>query len=194
MARTPEEFRTKARTYFERAEGASGDDQLVALLCSLGLQFLLRAPLAHVNPLLLADPVADDGYSILHAAGFPGTREPLTVKTRAVVSRLVSGGRRIRICAARRSDFLVGLRNRELHTSMSVYDGVVDHTWLPKFLRAVTTLAGYFEEEPSDYLSKPFLEHASNLVDVEDKENQARNIEGAALLEGHRGGAAPEVW
>jgi len=162
------EFRTKARTYFERAEGSTGDDQLIALLCSLGLEFLLRAPLAAVNPLLLADPVADDGYSILHAAGYPGTKEPITVKTKAVVSRLVAiveGFDTIQ----QDVQFLIGLRNREIHTSASVYDTVADHVWLPKFLRTITILARYFHEESSDYLTKDFLEHAKNLVDVEDK-------------------------
>jgi hypothetical protein len=162
------EFRTKARAYFQRAEAATGDDQLIALLCSLGLEFLLRAPLAAANPLLLADPAADDGYSALHAAGFPGTREPLTVKTKAVVSRLgvvVEGFEAVQ----KDVQFLVGLRNRELHTSASIFDDIGTDVWLPKFLRAITVLARHFNEEPADYLSKPFLEHASNLVDVEDQ-------------------------
>lgn len=162
------EFRTKARTYFERAEASTGDDQLVALLCSLGLEFLLRAPLAAANPLLLADPVADDGYSMLHAAGFPGTKEPLTVKTKAVVSRLVAivdGFDAIKTDV----QFLIGLRNRELHTSASIYDAVADYVWLPKFLRAITVLANHFNEGADDYLSESFNEHAGNLVDVEDQ-------------------------
>jgi hypothetical protein len=129
---------------------------------------LLRAPLAAVSPLLLADPVADDGYSLLHAAGFPRTKEPLTVKTKAVVGRLVAIVERFEPIQ-KDVQLLIGLRNRKLHTSAPIYDEIPDHVWLPKFLRAVTVLARHFGEDPSDYVSEPFLEHASNLVDAEDQ-------------------------
>jgi hypothetical protein len=36
----------------------------------LGLEFLLRAPLAKVNPTLLADPSRNDN-AVMYAAGFP---------------------------------------------------------------------------------------------------------------------------
>jgi hypothetical protein len=59
----------KARIYFERAEAVDeADDDAFAVWLLLGLEFLLRAPLAKVNPVLLADP---NGDAILHAAGFP---------------------------------------------------------------------------------------------------------------------------
>ena len=57
----------KAITYFERAQNHSsstGDEFLIWNL--LGLEFLLRAPLAKIHPSLLAAP---EGDALLHATG-----------------------------------------------------------------------------------------------------------------------------
>jgi hypothetical protein len=63
-----EEFLSKAKLYFVRGrDHPQVEDDVLALWLLLGLEFLLRAPLARVNPTLLADP---NGESVMHAAGF----------------------------------------------------------------------------------------------------------------------------
>jgi hypothetical protein len=163
------DLRTKARLYFEQAENLTDNDEYTLLWCALGIEFLLRAPLAAINPLLLADPVSGDGYSVLHAAGFAGTRDPVSIKTKTVIDRLLHTVDNFDTSIEQDVKFLVAIRNRELHTSWLGINDVSDSIWLPKFLRVVRVIAAYFNEEPDDYLSEEFLAHAERLTDAEDK-------------------------
>ncbi|MDX3190493.1 hypothetical protein PV458_18960 [Streptomyces sp. MN03-5084-2B] len=164
-------FRRKAVLYFQRAEDSSDDDTVTALWCGMGLEFLLRAPLAQVNPVLLADPVVGDGYSALHAAGLKPSdnREPVSIKTKTVIERLVTVLPEFGPEDKKDAQFLIGLRNQELHTSELAYAGLPDFAWLPKFLRLIRKLSEFFGESPEDYLSTQFLAHAERLVDAEDR-------------------------
>jgi hypothetical protein len=164
-----EEFRTKARRYFLQAEELTANDEHTLLWCALGLEFLLRAPLADVNPVLLADPQNGDGYSMLHAAGYPGEREPISVKTKTVIERLQALVESFDSSIKQDVEFIVALRNRELHTSISAFANVRDDIWLPKFLRVLRVLATHFHEDVDEYLSEEFLAHAEKLTDAEDK-------------------------
>jgi hypothetical protein len=131
----------KARVYFERAEAvAKADDDAFAIWLLLGLEFLLRAPLANVHPVLLADP---NGDAILHAAGFPGgpdAKEPKSIQLTTVISRL----RRIieNFTSDRENDatLLTALRNRELHSSEAPFASIEVALWLPRFTRVAEVI------------------------------------------------------
>lgn len=53
----------------ERALNAPRDDDLFPFWSSLALEFLARATLAHVSPVLLAEVSEPDGRNLLHALG-----------------------------------------------------------------------------------------------------------------------------
>jgi hypothetical protein len=160
----------KARVYFERAEEvAEADDDAFAVWLLLGLEFLLRAPLAKVNPVLLADP---SGEAILHAAGFPGDpdgKDPKSIQVTTVISRL----RRIvdGFTADRENDatILTGLRNRELHTSEAALASVEVSRWLPRFTRVAEVICAHLGLDPTSVVGKEVMQHGRALVDAQDK-------------------------
>lgn len=160
----------KARVYFERAECvAKADDDAFAVWLLLGLEFLLRAPLAKVNPMLLADP---NGDALLHAAGFPGgpdAKEPKSIQIATVISRL----RRIieAFTADRENDatILTALRNRELHTSEAVLASTDIALWLPRFTRVAEVICTHLGLDATDVVGKEVMNQGRALVDAENK-------------------------
>ncbi|GAA2986883.1 hypothetical protein GCM10020227_64590 [Streptomyces flavovirens] len=165
----------KAGAYFNRAEEhPRADGEVFALWLLLGLEFLLRAPLARVHPTLLADP---DGTAILHAAGFPPKpaqpgakppKDPKSIATHTVISRL---GVVIEGFTKERQDeatFLTNLRNRELHTCDAALS-LDSSIWLPRFTRVTTVVCEHLGLEPSDLLGAEIVQLGQQLVDDEDK-------------------------
>ena len=160
----------KARVYFERAEAVNyADDDAFAVWLLLGLEFLLRAPLAQVNPILLADPSGD---AILHAAGFPGSpdgKEPKSIQVTTVILRL---GRIIDdFTTARENDatFLTALRNRELHTSDAALVSIDVSMWLPRFIRVAEVICAHLSLAPTEVVGKDLMQQGRALVDAEDR-------------------------
>lgn len=159
-----EHFVGKAQLYFGRAAShPHAEDEEVALWLLLGLEFLLRAPLARIHPTLLADPTGD---SIMHAAGYP-TKNPKSIQATGVISRLAMV---IPDFSERESEakFLIGLRNEELHSSASPL-AVDQAQWLPHFTRVVDTVCNHLGLEADALVGAEIIAHGRNLVDAEDK-------------------------
>ncbi|MFJ2844195.1 hypothetical protein ACIPD2_21495 [Streptomyces griseofuscus] len=163
----------KAGAYFNRAENhPKADSEVFALWLLLGLEFLLRAPLARVHPTLLAEP-----DSVLHAAGFPSksnqsgtkaTKDPKSVATHTVITRL---GAVIDDFTKERQDeatFLTNLRNRELHTGDAALS-LDSAVWLPRFTRVTKVVCQHLELEPSDLLGQEIVQLGQQLVDDENQ-------------------------
>jgi hypothetical protein len=117
----------------------------------LGLEFLLRAPLAKVHPSMLA---ALDGDAILHANGIPISKDPKSVPTHTVLARLrqvVSG-----FDPDREKDavFLINMRNAELHTGDAALANVPTSAWLPRFLRVADVLCEHLGIEVADLVTE----------------------------------------
>lgn len=160
----------KAQTYFERAEAVAADDDAFAIWLLLGLEFLLRAPLARVHPALLADP---NGDAIMHATGFPAgpnAKDPKSIQLATVISRL----RRVVVefTPERESDatLLTGLRNRELHTSEAALAGVDASFWLPRFTRVAEVVCRHLGLDAANVVGREITEQGRALVDAEDRQ------------------------
>ncbi|WP_144127756.1 DUF3811 domain-containing protein [Catellatospora sichuanensis] len=165
-----DEFVGKAQVYFERArEHPKAENEVIAIWLLLGLEFLLRAPLAKIHPALLAEPDA-----VMHAAGYPGSEgaEPKSIQTKTVVSRLT------RIVSTftpeREKDvaILTNLRNKELHSS-SVAVGVDLSFWLPRFMQVVDSLCTHLGIKPEDLLGRDLVAHGRALVNAENQKVKA---------------------
>lgn len=163
-------FIGKARLYFGRAQGHQRvENDVLAVWLLLGLEFLLRAPLAKVNPTLLADP-NPNGNAIMYAAGFPVTPgdQPKSIQANTVISRL--GIVITEFGKERQNDatFLVGLRNAELHGSGSPFEMDVAQ-WLPHFTRVVDVVCPHLGLDPVDVVGVDIIVHGRSLVDAADK-------------------------
>ncbi|MGH1564569.1 hypothetical protein [Mumia sp. DW29H23] len=156
----------KAQVYFERAaKHPSVDDDELALWMVLGLEFLLRAPLAKVHPSMLA---ALDGDAILHANGIPISKDPKSVPTHTVLARLrqvVSGFDPDR---EKDATFLINMRNAELHTGDAALANVPTSAWLPRFLRVADVLCEHLGIEVADLITEEIETQGQALVDEQD--------------------------
>jgi len=166
-----ESYLGKAKVYFSRAtEHPSADDEIPTLWLLLGLEFLLRAPLARVHPTLLADPQLGGGDAIMQAAGYPLKVDggaPKSVTTRTVITRLgavVPGFKEIEDEA----HFLVGLRNEELHGS-DLALAIGASKWMPQFTRVVDVVCAHLGVASDDFVGRPMMNHGRSLVGEEDK-------------------------
>ncbi|MEU8061742.1 hypothetical protein [Microbispora bryophytorum] len=163
-------FIGKAKLYFTRAEEhPRADDDEMALWLLLGLEFLLRAPLAKISPTLLADP--QSGESIMHAAGYPlksDGNQPKSIQAKTVIIRL--GAIIPAFIKERQEDanFLIGLRNEELHSSDSSL-AVDIAKWLPHFTRVIEVISTHLGLDPADLVGDSLMELGRELVDKEDK-------------------------
>lgn len=157
----------KAELYFSRAEAhPAADDDEFALWLLLGMEFLLRAPLANAHPTLLAAP---EGHSILHALGLQYDRDPKSIPTHTVIDRLshiVSDFDNDRQEDARR---LSALRNTELHTGAAAIASVKHEIWLPKFMRVAELIANHLQVDVEDLVGEGVASLGRTLVDADDK-------------------------
>ncbi|MBO4240375.1 MULTISPECIES: hypothetical protein [Pseudonocardia] len=157
-----EEFIAKTKLYFDRADSCrkAGDeypsDAILWLL--LGLEFLIRAPLARAQPTLLA---ALDGPSILHAAGFarPGMR-PRSIPTHTVLERLLHIEPEFGEDRRKDALFLADLRNGELHSADAVLDTIEPSTWMPQFLDVVESVCKHLGVPATDLIANDIVEAA----------------------------------
>jgi hypothetical protein len=160
-----DDFIAKAKLYFRRANEHDRVDEEFSIWLLLGLEFILRAPLAKANPVLLAIP---EGPSILHAAGFDVPNStPKSVPYKTVCDRL-------KVIAPDFSGvyddamYLANVRNEELHTSTATLANLENSAWMPKFLRVMETLAKHLEMDLEDFIDSSITEHARSLADAED--------------------------
>ncbi len=117
----------KAKLYAERALEADRESTLFPMWAAFALEFVARAALANVHPVLLADP--QDGKNILHACGYPA-ENPRSVPTKTVFSRCQRVVPDFTDKDAKTALFLTDLRNQELHTGSPAFEGLTTGAWL----------------------------------------------------------------
>ena len=191
----------KAQEYFRRAsEHDHSDDDEFVLWHLLGLEFLLRCPLAAIHPSLLAAP---EGDSLLAANGIPTDSEPRTVPSHTVLSRLTKIVAGFTSDLQRDAQTLLNLRNAELHTAEAAVESVGNEFWLPKLVRIAEVICAHLDVEIEDLLNQDVVELGQRLIDAEDQKlahevsqriTQARTFVAAlteAELETRRAAAEP---
>lgn len=163
-------FIGKAQLYFGRAqEHQRVEDDVLAVWLLLGLEFILRAPLAKANPTLLADP-NPNGNAIMYAAGFPVTPgdKPKSIPAHTVISRLGIVIPEFSKEHQNDATFLIGLRNDELHGSGSPFEMDIDQ-WLPHFTRVVGVVCPHLGLDPVAVVGEDIIAQGRSLVDVADR-------------------------
>ena len=141
---------SKAHRYSQEMLAHDRSDWRFGLSSTFALEFLARACLASVSPVLLAD--AKDVNNLYFALGIPP-------KAAKFIPRAVD----LRTVAARLRELLPGFtpdhegfmlqhanrRNEELHTGAIPFDGLAS-TWLPNFYQCCDVLLGSLGETTAD--------------------------------------------
>ncbi len=152
-----DEFIAKSKLYFGRADAASDDDER-AIWQSLGLEFLLRAPLARQSAALLALP---EGDSILYAAGVTVPLKSVkSIPTKTVLERLQKLDAQFGADRARQAALVVALRNEELHSSSPGFGAASREEWLPAWMDVVEAVCVFLGLAPEDLVQPELLDEA----------------------------------
>lgn len=153
----------KAAGYSKRAMGQDRSGPWFPYWAILSLEFLARAALAKVSPALLADPRNED--SLMFAFG-KATGSPPSVVTSKVIercTRLVDGftSEHLKVCTR-----LFGLRNAELHSGASPYEGLSVQAWLPDYFSVCKVLLAHLEVAMESYFGKDDADAAAKMIDA----------------------------
>ena len=157
----------KAQRYSEQMLEHDPTDWQFVLWSSFALEFLSRAALSNVSPVLLADH--KNWHNLFHALGYvPNAKKflPKSIIVADVLSRLSE------IYPAFTSEleaFCIrhtGMRNAELHSGDTPYEGLSQSAWLASFYQASTVLLETLGKELADLIGDDAAELASKLIDA----------------------------
>ena len=165
---------SKALLYIEQMESYAADDWQYGFWSALSLEFLARAALAHISPVLLAD-AKRDWHNLMHALGTEPTAKrfsPASVSTAEVLFRL-------RELAPAFTEEIYGFctkhsgrRNSELHTGELAFTSLGTSEWLHRFYSACKVLLESMERDLSSFVSDPETAEAM-IASLEDTAAEA---------------------
>lgn len=146
----------KAILYAQQMESRPLDDWQSGLWSFLTLEALARAALAHISPVLLADP--KDWRNLMHALGSPPAAKrykPSSISMNEVLLRLTElveqfSPELVGFCTQH-----AGRRNSELHSGELSFAAIGTSHWLSKFYKACDVLLIRMGQDLSDLFSGP---------------------------------------
>lgn len=140
----------KAKLFAQRAHNEPVNSALFAFWMSLCLELLARSALAHVHPVLLADPKEPD--NLHYAFGIVPKGIPRSIAAKALFAR----------CSIFIEDFtdkmsghcliVADRRNSELHTGAAAFEGIDNAKWLPTSYEVMQVLLVHLGRDFKDFL------------------------------------------
>lgn len=162
----PEALFVKAQRYIENMLAVDSEQWEYALWSSLSLEFLARAALANVSPVLLAEN--KEGWSSLyHALGFEPTEAKFTPKSIPVSEafrRLAAIFPEFTKEHADSGILHTGRRNSELHSGEAAFENINASTWQPQFYRVCEVLLGSMGMSLPDFVGDAEAKVAAKLI------------------------------
>ena len=124
----PNNLWNKATYYAERAAQADRESEDGMLFSCFALELLARAAITAIHPALNADP-QNEGVHLMFACGIATPGKPKSVPIHAVLARLAVAypefKPHVSVC-----EYLVNLRNEELHSGVSSFQDLSEAKWL----------------------------------------------------------------
>lgn len=140
----------KAIVYAKYAKDADRSSPLYGFWSALYLEILARASLAHIHPVLLADP--QDGKNILYVFGVnPGKGEPVSVPAKTVYTRCQALIPAFDDKALQHCSFMAKARNTEVHSGESGFEPMTHNRWQPEHYRVTKILCDSMAENLSHF-------------------------------------------
>ena len=140
----------KAKLYGERANNEQMNSALFGFWMSLCLEFLSRAALAEIHPVLLADPRSEGNFHF--SFGINPKGNPVSIQAKTVFARcsiFVSGftDKMSAHCL-----ILADRRNKELHTGNAAFEGHDNSAWLPQTYEIFEVLLTHLKTDFKSFL------------------------------------------
>lgn len=164
----------KSRLYIQRAGEVDAESSLYPLWSLLAFEFLARAVLARVHPVLLADP--RDGTHTLYAFGFGDPKPPMSIPVRSVLRRCQAIVPTFTEAEFREGDGLMSLRNEELHTGSPRLEELSTSAWQPQYYRICEVLLDFLDLGLEDLFPARRAAAARQIIDglAEDVESTVK--------------------
>jgi hypothetical protein len=165
----------KAQRYAEEMLRQDRDDWRFAFWSSLTLEVVARAALAHINPVLLAEP--DDWNNLYYALGHTPTApkfSPKSIPITKVLDRLQELVPNFDKELKNACLVHTGKRNAELHSNDTPFDDEKNSEWMSLFYRSCLVLLDSMGKQLSDLVGASDAAVAKRLIDATtDKAAQA---------------------
>lgn len=196
----------KSQRYIELMERSDSESWEHALWSAMSLELLMRAALASISPVLLAEAKGGDWKHIYYALGFSPLESkysPRSIATAEVIKRLgelLPSFREVGDFCTRHT----GHRNAELHSGDTPFEGVNASTWHGNFYTACKVLLASMDLGLDDLLSLESAKVAEVLIHAAaDKNAKAvlgdiakakKDWEGKLESERATAAATAQVW
>ena len=169
----------KAKLYAERAHDESVDSALFGLWMSLALELLARAALAHIHPVLLADPREQD--NIHYAFGIIPAKPPKSIPTKALFARCSVFVQGFTDKMSAHCLIVSDRRNSELHSGVAAFENIDNAKWLPNTYEVMEVLLVHLGRDFRDFLGEQGAVALETLKDRKDTiKNEVQNKLSAA--------------
>ena len=157
----------KAQRYSEQMLQNDPTDWQFILWSSFALEFLSRAALSNVSPVLLADQ--KNWHNLYHALGHEPNAKKFLPKSIIVADVLSRLGEIYPEFNSELEAFCIGhtgMRNAELHSGDTPYEGLSQSSWLANFYKASTVLLQTMGKDLADLIGNNAAELASILIEA----------------------------
>ena len=157
-----DEYWSKGQLYIRRSQLAQSEEGLSAFWMALAMEFIARAALSKVSPVLNADPQQVE--NILFALGFEGAGNPKTVPLHSVFLRCVRVVDGFEDPHRKFCDFLGVQRNEELHSGGLPFENLKLQDWLQSYYEVLDILCRHLERNLDDLLGQEESEGAREML------------------------------
>lgn len=161
---TYEKLWVKGKNYIDKALLQDRESELFPFFAAIALEFIARATLAKVHPVLLAE--SKDGENILYAFGFQKRTHyiPISIPTKLVIERCeVIVPNFTETEKAFCKDITVK-RNEELHSGNLGFNNFPTKIWLSKYYKTLKILLEFQDKTLSDLLQSSEAEAAEEMI------------------------------
>lgn len=165
---TYEKLWMKGKNYIDKALLQDRESEMFPFFGAIALEFIARATLANVHPVLLAEP--KDGENILYAFGFQKRSHytPISIPTKLVIERCEVIVPNFTETEKAFCKEITIKRNEELHSGDLGFDNFPTNMWLSKYYRTLKILLEFQNKTLSDLLNNTEAEAAEEMITERD--------------------------
>jgi hypothetical protein len=174
----PDALWEKARLYAARASGEEQEGPLFAFWSILALELLGRTVVASVHPALLADPQSPE--NLMYAFGLGRVEKPKSVPAATVFRRCRKIVEDFTEADLRGTLALIELRNEELHSGGTPFEGMKTSAWLADYYRLCQLLLESINRRLGDMFGEEQAAAAQQMIEGVAEQLQAEVLEHVA--------------
>lgn len=158
----------KAKVYMQKAFEEDREGEMFPFWATIALEFVARATISRVHPVLLADP--REGENLLYVFGFQKKVNfiPISIPTKTVLERcevIVAN------FTKNEKDFCLSItsrRNEELHSGGLGFEDYPTKKWLSTYFQVLKILLGFLDKDLKELLGKHEAEAAEEMIKERD--------------------------